>query len=76
MSAVTYETPYEISRKGFAALLEKLGPGGVIQFISQYEMGAGDYTRERRKLFGHLTLEEIHTGILHRRKRLKRQKSG
>ena len=49
---------YEIRREGWKALTERLGVSGAIRFLTQYDAGAGDYTRERRELFGGLTLDE------------------
>lgn len=31
------------------ALLERLGPVGMIRFIQQFETGRGDYTKEREQ---------------------------
>lgn len=39
----------EIRRDGLAALREKLGRAGLIRFLQQFELGTGDYARERRK---------------------------
>ncbi|HEU4417400.1 MAG TPA: hypothetical protein VFT55_00600 [Planctomycetota bacterium] len=49
---------YEIRREGWRALTERLGVSGAIRFLTQYDAGAGDYTRERRELFAGLTLDE------------------
>ena len=59
MKTSAYKTPHEIARRGFAALVEKLGPGGALQFLHQYETGQGDYAAERRRLFGKTSLAEI-----------------
>jgi hypothetical protein len=54
-----YKTPNEIAITGFRALVEKLGPGGALSFINQYETGAGDYTKERRTILKGITLSSI-----------------
>jgi len=54
-----YRTPNEIVVKGFEALVEKLGPGGAVQFIHQFEKGRGDYTKERQKILRGLTLQKL-----------------
>jgi len=54
-----YKTPSEIAVTGFKALVDKLGPGGALSFINQYEAGAGDYTKERRKTFKGMTLSQM-----------------
>ena len=59
MTTATYKTPHDISVLGFSALIKDLGPGGAVQFIKQYEAGKGNYTQERKKLFSHLTLNEL-----------------
>jgi hypothetical protein len=64
MKARTYSTPHEIAVKGFEALVEKLGPGGAIQFIHQFEKGRGDYTKERQKILRDLTLRKLKAELL------------
>ena len=49
----------EIRERGFALLCEHLGVVNALRFIGQYELGQGDYTRERRELFKDKTVEEI-----------------
>jgi len=58
MKPIDYKTPREIMDLGFKALVEKLGPGGAIQFITQYEKGEGNYTEERRRLLKDFRLEK------------------
>ena len=36
-----------IRRMGIEALVEKLGPVGMAEFIRQFDSGYGDYTKER-----------------------------
>ena len=49
----------EIRERGFTLLCEHLGVANALRFIGQYELGQGDYTRERRELFKDKTVEEI-----------------
>lgn len=49
----------EIKTKGWNALVRELGYAGATKFILLYEPGKGNYTKERRKLFKDLRLEEI-----------------
>lgn len=63
MSPTAYKTGSEISQMGFAALLQKLGPGGALQFLQQYERGHGDYTKERRRIFAGQTVDDIMSAI-------------
>jgi addiction module HigA family antidote len=48
----------EIRRAGLAALKEALGPVGTVKFIQQFEIGKGDYTKEKYQQKD-MTLEEI-----------------
>lgn len=64
MKSRTYNTPHEIAVKGFEALIERLGPGGAVQFIHQFEKGRGDYTKERQKILRKLTLRKLRTELL------------
>ena len=49
----------QIRKEGFEALVERLGVTGPILFIRQFDKGKGDYTKERRRFFKDLTLNEI-----------------
>ena len=64
MKKRAYRTPHEIAMKGFEALVEKLGPGGALQFIHQYETGRGDYTRERKHILHSVNLRKLKTALL------------
>jgi hypothetical protein len=64
MKPKRYRTPHEIAVKGFEALVEKLGPGGALQFIHQFEKGRRDYTKERQKILRGLTLRKLRTELL------------
>jgi hypothetical protein len=45
---ITIATPLnEIRQLGLQALLEKLGPVGMVRFLQQFETGQGDYTTDR-----------------------------
>jgi hypothetical protein len=39
--------PVELRRRGFDALVQVLGWVNAVRFLGQYEVGHGDYTRER-----------------------------
>jgi len=49
----------EIKTRGWNALVKELGYAGATKFILLYEPGKGNYTKERRKLFKDLKIEEI-----------------
>jgi len=44
-------TPSQIYREGFAVLRDHLGMADAIRFIQPFDLGRGDYTRERDGLF-------------------------
>jgi hypothetical protein len=64
MKKKSYRTPHEVAVKGFEALVEKLGPGGALQFIHQYETGTGDYTSERKRILRGVTLRKLRAALL------------
>lgn len=49
----------EIKTMGWRALVKELGYSGATKFILLYEKGEGDYTKERKKLFKDITIEDI-----------------
>ena len=49
----------QIRKEGLKALERHLGPDGMIRFLQQFEMGRGDYTKER-----HQWLNETNVGTL------------
>ena len=56
----------EIRRIGIEALAEALGPLDEVRFLQSFDMGRGDYTKERSHVLD-LTLDEIVMGIEKRR---------
>jgi hypothetical protein len=49
----------EIKTKGWNALVKELGYAGATKFILLYEPGERDYTKDRKKLFKDIKIEEI-----------------
>jgi hypothetical protein len=49
----------EIKTKRWNALVKELGYAGATKFILLYEPGEGDYTKEPKKLFKDIKIEEI-----------------
>ena len=49
----------QIKKLGYEALAEKLGPVGMVRFLQQFEMGMGDYTKDRDKWLKDLTVEDL-----------------
>lgn len=51
--------PIEVRRAGWKALKEKLGPDGALKFMLDYDLGEGNYTEERKKLFDEKSVDEL-----------------
>lgn len=49
----------EIRKIGWEALVERLGVAEATLFVLDYETGYGDYTEERKKIFGEKRLDDI-----------------
>ena len=58
MLNVNLSNPVEIRNVGIKALQEALGPVGMVKFIQQYDMGYGDYTKEKQEQ-PDISLDEI-----------------
>jgi hypothetical protein len=57
----------EIRKIGIDALADALGPVDMARFLQSFDMGSGDYTKERAKWLDQ-SLEEILGEIKERRK--------
>ena len=58
MLNVNLSNPIEIRNVGIKALQEALGPVGMVKFMQQYDMGYGDYTKEKQEQ-SDISLDEI-----------------
>ena len=63
MSKSSSMSAYQIRLEGWKALTERLGPGGAMRFMMQYDPGHGDYTKERQEIFADLELEDLIASI-------------
>lgn len=59
MIDVTKLSQAEIRRLGIEALTKALGPAGMARFMQQFELGSGDYTKDRDEILGNPSIEEI-----------------
>lgn len=59
----------QIRQMGMEALIEKLGPAGMLRFLQQFELGAGDYSRERHTWLGKPDVKSLAREIRRGRKR-------
>lgn len=64
----------EIRQKGLDALFRELGPLGMIRFLQQFEPGAGNYARERRKWVDRMSLDDLRQTAEKRKRRNARKK--
>ena len=61
-SKADFKSTEEIRRIGIEALAEALGPVDAVRFLQSFDLGRGDYTKERSHVLD-LTLDEILRGI-------------
>lgn len=54
-----YLTPHKLHVKGFEVLLRELGPADTSRFMQQFEMGHGDYSKDRHQWLDQFTVEDI-----------------
>ena len=52
-------TPQQIRVAGLAVLARELGLVGMIRFMQQFEMGQGDYSKDRHQWLDQYTVEDI-----------------
>ena len=53
------QTLEQIRLAGLRALHRELGPVGMVRFLQQYELGSGDYSKERHEWLDSWTLDDI-----------------
>jgi len=49
----------QIRVTGIAALMQALGPEGMIRFLQQFETGSGDYSTQRHQWLDSLTIDQV-----------------
>jgi len=52
-------TPQQIRVAGIAALSRELGMVGMIRFMQQFEMGQGDYSKDRHQWLDQYSVADI-----------------
>lgn len=52
-------TPQQIRTAGIAALSRELGVVGMIRFMQQFEMGQGDYSKDRHQWLDQYSVADI-----------------
>jgi hypothetical protein len=61
-------TPARIREQGLEALAKALGPVDMARFLQQFELGSGDYTRDRKEWLGDITVDSAVAEITSHRK--------
>ncbi|QFS47411.1 hypothetical protein [Nostoc sphaeroides] len=67
MIDVSKLTQTQIQQLGIDTLNLALGPAGMGLFMHQFNLGSGDYTRDRDEILGNPTIEQIVARIKERR---------
>lgn len=49
----------ELRERGFRVLAEALGWVNAVRFLREYDLGSGDYTKERESLLPDLRIDEM-----------------
>ncbi|MBN1411665.1 MAG: hypothetical protein JW969_12530 [Spirochaetales bacterium] len=68
MVNVTKMTNEEIMEVGLAILEKELGPVGMARFIQQFDLGHGDYTKDRKNWLKETSVSEVVEKIRKRRR--------
>lgn len=62
-------SPTVLRKAGLEAVAKALGPLGMVRFLQQFEAGVGDYTKERERLLGGLSVQDIVSEVKSKRKK-------
>jgi hypothetical protein len=65
-SKIDFKSINEIRKKGIDALADTLGPVDMTRFLQSFDLGSGDYTKERAKWLNQ-SMDEIMAEIKKRR---------
>jgi len=68
MNAALHRPLTEITHQALSVLNKELGAVEILRFLSQFNSGQGDYTKERERLFADLALDDIFADIEAERK--------
>jgi hypothetical protein len=60
-------SPAVLRKTGLEAVAKKLGPVGMVRFLQQFEIGFGDYTKDRSQWLKDMNIQEIVKEIKKRR---------
>jgi hypothetical protein len=68
-------TPQQIREAGMAALARELGVVGMIRFMQQFELGKGDYSKDRHQWLDHYSVDDITHIVSEKKSGYERKKS-
>jgi len=68
-------TPQQIREAGMAALARELGIVGMIRFMQQFELGKGDYSKDRHQWLDQYSADDIARMVSEKKSGYKRKKS-
>jgi hypothetical protein len=57
------KTLEQIRQEGLEALRDRLGQGGMLQFLSLFEVGQGNYVRDRRAWADATSLDDLQQAV-------------
>jgi hypothetical protein len=60
----------EISRRATHILFKEMGIVDTIRFLNQFSIGQGDYTKEREKWLGDISMDDAISQIKAQRKKI------
>ena len=63
------KTITEIRREGLEVLAKNMGPIGMVRFVQSFDLGRGDYTKERSQWLSE-SLDEIFKEIKEKRTKI------
>jgi hypothetical protein len=52
-------TPHQVKLRAYEVLVRELGFVDALRFLQQYELGQGDYTKERESMLPDWTAREL-----------------
>ncbi len=52
-------TPDQIRKNGMEALIQALGPVGMVRFFQEFNLGSGDYKKKKKKWLDKLSVGEV-----------------
>ncbi|WP_129633707.1 hypothetical protein [Candidatus Oscillochloris fontis] len=58
----------EVTTVALRVLIQEMGAVNTARFLNQFTTGYGDYTKDKERLFGTMTVDDIAQAILNQKK--------